>query len=206
MRHLNREGYEEGSYAEEYGTLARLGPEERSFLDAFLEELPEEGTVIDLGCGNGVPFTRAVAATGRGVVGIDLAENHVAAARDTIPSGIFIRGDICRVLLDDDRFDDDRFDGAMMLFSLAHLPRERHADLFGAVHTILDGPLLVTVPGKERPPETGTIAGSRIAWNAWSPEATLDLLRDAGFSIMRQADLHEPEDEAMTYRWVLAGT
>lgn len=202
MRDITRQGYEQGRYAEQYGTLNRLGPEEQSLLDAFLDRVPKRGTVLDLGCGNGVPFTRAVAATGRGVVGIDLAETHIKQARDIIPSGIFIRGDLTRILLDEGRFS-SMFEGAMMLFTLPHIPRPRYPALFEALHTHLEGPLLVTIPLKARAPERGAIAGEEIAWNAWPPEVTLDLLQNAGFSVVRQDELHEPADEAMTYRWVL---
>lgn len=204
MRDVTRRGYEQGRYAERYGTLNRLGPEEQSLLNAFLDHVPADGTVLDLGCGNGIPFTRAIAATGRGVVGVDLAETHIEQARATIPSGIFIHGDLTRILLEERRFAADRYAGAMMLFTLPHIPRPQHPALFEALHTLVKESFLVTIPLKERAPERGTIAGGEIAWNAWPPDVTLDLLRNAGFSIMQQAELHEPEDEAMTYRWVLA--
>ncbi|MCX5096466.1 class I SAM-dependent methyltransferase [Streptomyces sp. NBC_00365] len=51
------------------------------------------GTVLDLGCGSGVPVARALATAGHRVTGVDISEVQIRRAREFVPQAEFIRAD-----------------------------------------------------------------------------------------------------------------
>jgi SAM-dependent methyltransferase len=64
---------------------------------AFLRaRLPERGLVLDLGCGTG-HHTGALAAAGLDVVGVDLDDAMIAAARERYPAARFVASDLADV-------------------------------------------------------------------------------------------------------------
>jgi SAM-dependent methyltransferase len=61
---------------------------------AFLRDhLPDQGRVLDLGCGPG-HYTGALAADGLEAVGIDIDEAMIAAARERYPAALFVAEDL----------------------------------------------------------------------------------------------------------------
>ncbi len=46
----------------------------------FTDALPEEGRVLDLGCGTGVPYAKFLAGEGFDVIGVDLSKEMVKVA------------------------------------------------------------------------------------------------------------------------------
>ena len=56
---------------------------------SFTELLPENGRVLDLGCGTGVPHARHLVGLGFDVLGIDLSEEMVKMASSNVPGARF---------------------------------------------------------------------------------------------------------------------
>jgi SAM-dependent methyltransferase len=78
-----RRGYDALSY------LYRGDTEEpehyATWLTQLRERVPAGGTILDLGCGCGVPLARDLAASGYEVTGVDLSEVQVERARQLVP-------------------------------------------------------------------------------------------------------------------------
>ena len=75
---------------------------------AFLTRRLEDGaTVLDVGCGTGVPYTRALAQRST-VTGVDSSSEMIKQAGANVPEGNFIHGDIMSV-----EFPPSSFDGAV---------------------------------------------------------------------------------------------
>ncbi len=194
VRERTRQGYREGDHHGHCRSDRNLHDVEARFLD----RLPD-GRVLDLGCGTGVPFAAALADRGCKVVGVDLVEQHVERARELVADATFIRGTM------EDPPVDGRFDAALCLYALVHLHRDRHAAFFAAVAELLrdSGRFLVTVSEEEQVPAEDAFAGGTVAWSAWPPEKTLQLLREAGFSVVDSAPVQD-YDGGLDYRMVLA--
>ena len=79
--------------------------------------LPAGGSVLDLGCGNGVPVARSLAAAGYQVTGVDISDVQVERARRLVPAGTFIRADATVI-----EFPPRSFDAIVCLYSLIHMP------------------------------------------------------------------------------------
>ena len=119
-----RAGYDKlaGSFAE-WGARVEGDPRDR-FLEEFLELLPPTGSVLDLGCGGGIPSTKRLAEASR-VIGADISEAQIALARLNVPDATFIHADLL-----DLSFPAASFDGVTAFYSISHVPREDHWRVF----------------------------------------------------------------------------
>ncbi|MFE0414078.1 class I SAM-dependent methyltransferase [Streptomyces tendae] len=90
-----------------------------SLLGDLVRRIPAGGTVLDLGCGSGVPVARTLAAAGYRVTGIDISEVQVLRARERVPQAEFIHGDATAA-----SFDAASFDAVVSLFALIHIPQD----------------------------------------------------------------------------------
>ncbi|CAL9348721.1 Ubiquinone biosynthesis O-methyltransferase, mitochondrial [Streptomyces sp. enrichment culture] len=110
-----RRGYDAVSlrYDEVYGA----GTKYRSLLDDLCRRIPAGGTVLDLGCGSGVPVARALAAAGYRVTGIDISEVQIRRARERVPQAEFVHVDATAAA-----FGAASFDAVVSFYALIHIP------------------------------------------------------------------------------------
>jgi SAM-dependent methyltransferase len=179
-RQLVRAGYD--SCAESYAA-ARRG-DDSDQLAPLLRLLPERSRVLDLGCGAGVPITRALAEHHR-VTGVDASTAMLRLARESVPEAHFIHGDILDVELNVGAL----FDAVVMVFVLFHLPREEHARVFERVWSWLrpGGYFLVSLTEEAEAPyiEHGFF-GTDMYWSNLSLRDYHDLLAKRGFETIHE--------------------
>jgi 2-polyprenyl-3-methyl-5-hydroxy-6-metoxy-1,4-benzoquinol methylase len=97
--------------------------------------------VLDLGCGNGIPVARRLAAAGHKVIGVDFSRVQLRRARRLVPAATFVQADIATLTLPA-----ASFDAVVCLYALFHLPLEEQPQLLGRIAGWLrpGGWLLVT--------------------------------------------------------------
>ena len=86
------------------------------FGDAFFDALSGE-RVLDVGCGPGSD-SEVFASRGYAVTGLDVTPSFLRSAREFVPDGSFVRGDMRRLPVAD-----GAFDGVWACASLLHVPR-----------------------------------------------------------------------------------
>ena len=121
-RELVRRGYDALSYhyrSDDEGE-GRYAP----WLATLRARLPAGGSVLDLGCGCGVPVARSLAAAGCRVTGVDISEVQIERARRLVPDGTFIRADAGEL-----SFPAASFDAVVSLYALIHMPLEAQPGL-----------------------------------------------------------------------------
>lgn len=102
--------------------------EERAYYTSLLlERLPRGASVLELGCGVGIPTTRALAQQ-LTVTGVDLSERHVNLARQNVPAANFLHADM--TTLD---FPPASFDAVAAFYSIIHVPRSEHPQLLASI-------------------------------------------------------------------------
>jgi SAM-dependent methyltransferase len=176
-RNLVRNGYDK--CAESYAA-ARRG-DDSDQLNTLMPLLPHGSSVLDLGCGAGVPIARALAGW-HNVTGVDASESMLRLARKAVPGARFLIGDILDV-----EFKAGSFDAAVLIFVLFHIPREQHGRVFERVRSWLrpGGYFLVTLSEDAEAPYTeDDFFGTRMYWSNLGYQEYRDLLQDLGFDLI----------------------
>ncbi|MDY6761613.1 MAG: class I SAM-dependent methyltransferase [Candidatus Nanohaloarchaea archaeon] len=187
MRDTVRRGYEDGRYHEEYREDYDVKEEEQELLDRFLDHVPDGGSLLDMGCGTGVPYDRFLVEQGYDVTGVDFTPKHVQQARENVPAATFIEADFTAFS------PDTVFDGLLSLFAILHVPREEQEDVLEQFHGLVGSgaPLLVTLGLEPDQRATDQFAGAETVWSTYGREKNLELLQEAGFEIVSTAELQE---------------
>jgi SAM-dependent methyltransferase len=93
-------------------------------LRAFVGGLPRGAGILDLGCGNGLPATRALSEA-YDVVGVDISPEQIARARVNVPTATFHCADVRNVELPS-----ASFDAIVALYLVDNVPSEDYGVLF----------------------------------------------------------------------------
>jgi cyclopropane fatty-acyl-phospholipid synthase-like methyltransferase len=176
------------------------------WLEEFTARLAAGGDVLELGCGAGVPITARLAERFT-VTGIDVSPGQIARARELVPAARLIVGDMTTI-----EMPAASFDGVAAFYSILHVPRERHAALFGRIAGWLrpGGWFVAAFSGHDDPGWTGRWLGVPMFFSGFAPNVTASLLSDAGFRVVRRRleTMREPEEDGTlsdaTFLWVLA--
>src|SRR4051794_21320715 len=107
---------------------ARVVPSCREAWADKLDDHVERGErVVELGCGTGVPIGAALASR-YAYTGVDASPGMLATARHALPAATLVHADMETVT-----FDAGSLGAVVAFFSIIHVPRERHATLFGSM-------------------------------------------------------------------------
>ena len=141
--------------------------------------------VLDVGCGNGVPITRALLSSGHRVVGLDSSSAMLARFRRNCPDARCVRG-----LVQSCPFREDTFDAVVAWGVMFHLKPEEAvraiADISRVVKT--GGSFLFTsgdVNGLDG--KTGMMNGVTFQYFSYSVDNYRRILSDHGFDL---TDVH----------------
>lgn len=195
MRELVKQGYEEGRYEETY---SRKTHEPEDFEKTLVQELIKGMSgkrVLDLGCGNGLPYDKYMSDQGCTVTGIDLSTKHINRAKENVPEATYSVGDF---------FDTKgMYDAIVSFYAIFHIPREEHAKLLDHIHSSLnkDGLILITLGTETMECDVNDdFAGAPMAWSSYTVEENKKLVQDAGFEILIAAEDYRYEK----HLWILA--
>ncbi|MFA9436517.1 MAG: class I SAM-dependent methyltransferase [Candidatus Bathyarchaeota archaeon] len=86
---LNKRAWD--NIAERYDDRSGALKEFSEVFNTFMEKLPENGRVLDLGCGTGLPYARHLVENGFNVLGVDLSEEMVKVASKNVPEATFVQ-------------------------------------------------------------------------------------------------------------------
>jgi cyclopropane fatty-acyl-phospholipid synthase-like methyltransferase len=178
----------------DYKALVRQGYEQCSarFTAARQNDAPVElrlvtdrldpgASVLDLGCGGGVPVARALAERFR-VTGVDFSAEQVRRARANVPTGTF---HCCDVM--DYQPEPAAFAAVTAFYLFFHLPREEQLELARRIHAWLrpGGLLLATVGLFDEAPYTeDDFFGVPMFWTNFSRAGYETAFREVGFQLL----------------------
>lgn len=152
-------------------------------LEGLVRGLAKGSSVLDLGCGSGKPIDSFLIARGFDVTGVDISEEQIRLAKETLPTGTFIHGDMSEVA-----FPPETFDAVVSFYAIFHVPREEHAPLLHKASTFLrpGGYLLVTMGADDWEGTEEDFHGVRMFWSHYGSEMNLQLIREAGFAVLSE--------------------
>lgn len=152
---------------------------------AWVEELalllPAGSSVLDLGCGNGVPVARWLTANGFRVTGVDFSTRQIERARALIPDAEFLQADMTEV-----SFEPETFDAVVAFYSIIHVPLEEHPEVLRNIASWLkpDAFALLILGHTAGTGSEDDWLGAPMYWShadeatylAWLPVAGLDVI------------------------------
>ena len=156
-------------------------PEIIDYLERFGRLIEQGRTILDAGCGDGVPVDQYLVRQGFAVNGIDASERMIERARRNVPEGFYEVKDIG--YLNEGEY---CVDGVVSLRALLHIPREDYPALLRTFTSFMPngGALLLTMrPGGWRHPGQGVL-GASASWHHDDAGGNAHLVEDAGFSII----------------------
>jgi SAM-dependent methyltransferase len=169
-------------------------------LDGRLDECAD---VLELGCGRGVPATRALARRHR-VTGVDISAVQVELARHHVPEASFVHGDAMELDVAP-----ASLDVVVALFVFGHVPVEEQSGLIARIGGWLraGGFFLGTFAAGDGGEEIDADwLGAPMFFASLGGEAYGPLLRKAGLEPVRDEVVvqHEPGHGDVSFRWTLA--
>jgi SAM-dependent methyltransferase len=187
-KEIVRRGYDALSvrYDEAYGGESKYQP----LLAELSGRLGAGSSVLDLGCGSGLPVARDLSAAGHRVTGVDFSEVQIARARRNAPAAGFVCADITTV-----EFEPASFDAIVSFFALIHVPLSEQPPLLArAAGWLRPGGLLVATTGYGAWTglEENWLDGGAAMWWSHADAATYrDWITSAGLEIEREDFLPE---------------
>ena len=165
--------------------------------------LPDDASVLELGCGRGVPGTRELARRHR-VTGVDISAVQIELARHHVPEASFVHADASEL-----EIATGSLDAVVALFFFGHVPMEEQRELIVRIALWLDdGGLLLATFGAGEPGEDvdDDWLGAPMFFASLGGDAYLPLLRECGLELLRDEVVvqHEPGHGDISFHWVLA--
>ena len=199
-KHVVEHGYDQ--VANEYAHLedGTEWPRMR-WLKKLLSCLPPDSSVLDLGCGSGVPADVEISKNHK-VTGVDISQAQVSLARLNIPTGYFIHGDAGSV-----EFQASSFNAVVSFYALEHIPRGEHEVVIQRIYQWLkpQGMMLISMEAGDYEGLYGTWLGVQMYMSCFDPETMDQLVQRAGFELLDSAiESQVEQDHAIPYHWILA--
>jgi cyclopropane fatty-acyl-phospholipid synthase-like methyltransferase len=175
---LVRRGY---NVAAETYTRQRDQFESLMYLDRLASRLRPGATVLDIGCGAGVPIDRYLVDKGFSVTGIDLSERQIALARANVPEATYAVRDMMVL-----QPNDYAVDAIVSFYAIFHTPRAGHAALLRTFAGLLrpGGLLLVTMGAREWEGTEDNFHGAPMFWSHYDSRTNRRLVEQARFTIV----------------------
>ena len=192
---LVRDGYD--AVADRYAAN-RATFETGEMLDEFRSLLRPAGSVLDVGCGAGVPVSRSLIDSGFAVTGIDVSHAMLELAAVNVREARLLKRD----MTDLGCFDDASFDGVVACYSLIHVPMALHRTvIFEFCRLLAPGGVLLFSSGRHEWEGVEAFHGTPMFWSHPHPKVTRQAVLDAG---LRPEFAEVREHGGEHHYWVLA--
>lgn len=181
-----REGYDKVSFAYREDIPDKSGEsyqQYKSWVDEIADQLNDGCSVLDLGCGCGIPTTQLLAQQFR-VTGADISTVQIERAKTLVPDAAFVCGDMCEL-----DFASEEFDAIICLYAIIHVPVAEQPELLTRIGMWLKpGGLFLLSAGHRK--WTGEEAnwlgvdGGNMYWSHTDRDTYIQWLEETGFRIV----------------------
>lgn len=159
---------------------ARTGVlQKHKWLDNFISLLPESASILDLGCGTGLPVAEYFSKQNVAVTGVDTSPEMIAMARKNIPSASWLVADMRGLELK------KKFNGIIAWNSSFHLSPDDQRQLFPVLAKHAKGKaVLMFTSGPEHGVAMGEFEGEPLYHASLDPQEYQTLLQKNGFTVI----------------------
>lgn len=158
---------------------------EKKYLDELILHLDADSSVLDLGCGTGIPILGYFLSQKLNITGVDASDKILSIAKKNFPSTQFIRADMRELSLH------KTFDAIVAWHSFFHLPAEDQPAMFATFKAHLNpGGILLFSSGTTHGEAWGQIDGEKLFHGSLNTEEYQKLLTDHHFTLL----IHQVND------------
>lgn len=160
---------------------------DKAYIETFLNYLPADASVLDLGCGGGDPVALHLTAKGIRVTGVDSSPTLLSFCRTRMPEQQWVHADMRSLALG------RHFEGILAWDSFFHLSYDDQRMMFGvfASHA-KPGSILMFNAGPSRGEAIGSYRGDPLYHASLDPSDYDTLLVSNGFELLE----HRADDPA----------
>lgn len=168
------------------------------YLARFSRLIDRGKTVLDVGCGDGLPADRYLVGHGLAVNGIDVSTRLIDLARKNVPEGFYEVKDM--VKLQEGEY---CVDGVVSLRAMLHLPRDKYHGLLKNFASFMPrgGALLLAMQSDEPGSAEHGAGGSAGSRRSDGAAGNAELLEDAGFAVLLGETVRQGDER---YQIILA--
>ncbi|TPX12389.1 uncharacterized protein E0L32_006801 [Thyridium curvatum] len=187
---------------------SQKSPRER-YTKKLLEQLEPSPSILELGCGPGIPILKLLLDHGAHVVANDISARQVEMAKARCPEATLIAGDMTTLT-----FEPESFHGVTSFYALFHLPRAKLKDMLIKIHGWLKpgGVFVFNLATLDEEEIHGEFLGYGMFWSSYDVDGNQALLKEVGFELLQVEILQagdgkleedEPDFDA-EFMWVMA--
>lgn len=172
------------------------------YIDRFLNRLPKNGKILDVGCGPG-QFSKYMTDKGFVVTGVDFLNQMIEIAKTKAPAVEFRFMDMRKL-----EFDECSFDGLLSAYSLIHIPSDEIANtLNGFMKLLKSGGYLEIIVQKgraDRVVDEPLMPTEKMFINFFTIARLFGYLFAAGFNVIYSEEASLGDSESMSDKVIYA--
>jgi len=150
------------------------------YLLNFNSRLKPGSLILDLGCGAGKPIDRFLVNRGHKVIGVDISRKQIKLAKRNVPEARYVAKDISSL-----RKEEYKVDAVISFYTILHIPRETHQELFYIINSFLpEGGLVLVTMGSSEREGIEDFYGVEMYWSHYDPEKNREIIERAGFEVI----------------------
>jgi 2-polyprenyl-3-methyl-5-hydroxy-6-metoxy-1,4-benzoquinol methylase len=160
---------------------------EKKYLDHVINLIPKNGSILDVGCGIGIPIGKYFSDQGFKITGVDGAEKMILRARALNPNIPFITADMRTLNLS------EKFDALLAWNSFFHLTQDEQRLMFSIFKNHLKpGGVLLFTSGPYESIAIGEMNGHELFHSSLSSEEYRKILSENHFAVIEH-NVEDPE-------------
>jgi len=150
------------------------------YLEKLNALLKPKSTILDIGCGAGIPIDKYFIEKGHRIIGIDISEKQIELARKNVIKAKFEIKDISKL-----KENEYQVDAVVSFYTIFHLKKETHADIFKKINSFLPngGLILITMGSTEWEGIEDDFHGVKMFWSHYDSKKNAEIVKNAEFEI-----------------------
>ncbi|KAB8257154.1 S-adenosyl-L-methionine-dependent methyltransferase [Aspergillus pseudonomiae] len=166
---------------------SQKSPRER-YTQMLLDTLQQRSpSILELGCGPGVPIVKMLLDQGAQVVANDISAKQIAMAKARCPGAKLLAGNMTTLA-----FEPASFHGVISFYTLFHLPRSQLRAMLAKIHGWLKpgGVFVFNLATLDEEEIHGEFLGYGMFWSSYGVDENRALLVEIGFDVLQVEVLH----------------
>lgn len=189
---------------------SQKSPRER-YTKMLLDKLQQPSpSILELGCGPGIPIIKMLLDQGARVVANDISIKQIEMAKARCPGATLIAGDMTTALT----FESASFHGVISFYTLFHLSRSKLKDMLIKIYDWLKpgGVFVFNLATIDEEEIHGEFLGYGMFWSSYGVDENQAILTEVGFEVLQVEVLQagdgkleedDPDFDA-EFMWVMA--